>query len=179
MSGPVEQLNDPRFGEMKVLIIDESQHMISVIADLLRRYGFSEIAHAHDPDEADRMLKRTRYGLILCDLLTGDRNGVDLVSTIRHEAAGTNRTTPVVFMTAQADRMTIFGARDASANEIIRKPFTASQLFKKIKSILDHPRDFVASKTFTGPDRRRRDVPELPAGERRQEAPKVIQMDSE
>lgn len=170
LRGPVAKITDQRFAEMKVLLIEENQHISSIITDLLRSYGFVEISHVSSADGASRNLRRSEFQLILCDLFADRTSGLALVREVRQEAGHPNQLTPIVFTTPVTEREIILGARDAGANEIIRKPFTAMELFKRIVAIVDSPRKFVATGTFQGPDRRRKTALDDDAEERRKPA---------
>ena len=62
-------------------------------------------------------------------------------------------------------------ARDVGVNEFLAKPLSAKELYQKIISVIDHPRPFIRTKTFFGPDRRRKNVgPPRKVEERRAEA---------
>jgi DNA-binding response OmpR family regulator len=49
-------------------------------------------------------------------------------------------------------------ARDAGVHEYLAKPISARSLYSRINKIIAEPREFVQTKTFFGPDRRRRAV---------------------
>jgi two-component system chemotaxis response regulator CheY len=50
-------------------------------------------------------------------------------------------------------------ARDAGVNEFVAKPITARSVLDRLQLIIDHPRPFVRTDDFFGPDRRRRNDP--------------------
>jgi DNA-binding response OmpR family regulator len=47
-------------------------------------------------------------------------------------------------------------ARDIGVNEFIAKPFTAAELSKRMLLAIQHPRQFMVSSHYIGPDRRRK-----------------------
>jgi DNA-binding NtrC family response regulator len=47
-------------------------------------------------------------------------------------------------------------ARDAGVTEFLIKPFKATDVAKRIEHVINHPRDFVSTADFFGPDRRRK-----------------------
>ena len=50
-------------------------------------------------------------------------------------------------------------ARDAGVTEFCVKPITAIEIYRKMVEVIDHPRPFVRTKTYFGPDRRRQADP--------------------
>ncbi len=58
-------------------------------------------------------------------------------------------------LTAHSEQSRVIAARDAGVNEFCSKPVTANELFRKVASLVDHPRQFIKTASFFGPDRRR------------------------
>jgi DNA-binding response OmpR family regulator len=73
-------------------------------------------------------------------------------------------------ITGHSERARITEARDAGINEILIKPISATQLYQRIKSVIDMPRQFVESDGYFGPDRRRRRYPSYTGPDRRADA---------
>ena len=63
---------------------------------------------------------------------------------------------PVILMTGYSAQPRIENARDLGVTEFLVKPFSASDLARRIAYVINKPRDFVDSEQFFGPDRRRR-----------------------
>jgi DNA-binding response OmpR family regulator len=70
-------------------------------------------------------------------------------------------------LTAHSEKARVEAARDAGATEFCTKPVTAAEMFRKVAAVIDHPRHFVRSETYFGPDRRRREDPNFQGSERR------------
>jgi hypothetical protein len=58
-------------------------------------------------------------------------------------------------------------ARDAGVTEFLVKPLSAKALYERILSVVLHPRPFVRTKNYFGPDRRRNSNPGYAGPERR------------
>ena len=58
-------------------------------------------------------------------------------------------------------------ARDAGVTEFLVKPLSAQALHQRILSVVAHPRPFIRTPTFFGPDRRRTKAAEYTGPERR------------
>jgi DNA-binding transcriptional ArsR family regulator len=58
-------------------------------------------------------------------------------------------------------------ARDVGVTEFLSKPVTARGVIERITRVVEHPRPFVKTTSYFGPDRRRRDDPNYPGPYRR------------
>ena len=166
MLGTSEELYDPRFSELNILVVDDAQAMISMIGDLVRCFGFVDIKSASEGQQAFDIVQRNRVDIIICDYLMNGLDGIGLAKQVRTDPTNPKPDIPIIMMTGQADRATIFGARDAGVNEFIVKPFSSIDLYKKLVAVVDNPRTFISVDDFAGPDRRRRGT-EFDGGERR------------
>jgi DNA-binding response OmpR family regulator len=63
---------------------------------------------------------------------------------------------PIIMMTGYSAQPRVIDARDQGVTEFLVKPFSASDLAKRIAYVINRPRDFVDSKKFFGPSRRRK-----------------------
>jgi DNA-binding response OmpR family regulator len=88
--------------------------------------------------------------------LTRDLRRSDLVS----------RKAPVVMLAIDPTESQIMAARDAGAHEVLRKPFTLSDLLLRVDTVLNRKRDWVEAMGYIGPDRRRFNSAQF-AGQRR------------
>lgn len=140
------------------LVIDPQAHMASIVADMLRTLGRRNIHEAHDSNQAQLELQRHAFDVIIIDDALAAPDAVDLVRRLRADAAGPNRLTPVIMMSAAPGAARIAAARDAGVTEFLRKPFAANHLKSRLDSIFGSPRPFIEAETYAGPDRRRRTV---------------------
>ncbi len=62
---------------------------------------------------------------------------------------------PIIMTTAYADKQRVMEARDVGITEFIAKPLSAKTLMGRITAVIEHPRAFVRSARYFGPDRRR------------------------
>jgi hypothetical protein len=54
-------------------------------------------------------------------------------------------------------------------HEFLTKPISSTKLYKTIQGLIEKPRDFVRTKDYFGPDRRRRQDPKYNGPQRRRE----------
>ena len=141
---------------VRVLIVDDNNHMVNIIKTLLRGFGVKSFSDARSPDEAFEILGSKSIDLIITDFAMEPMDGNDFIRKIRANENGPNKFIPVLMLTAYSERRHVENARDAGVNEFCSKPVTATELYKKIRSIINAPRPFVRTSVYFGPDRRRR-----------------------
>jgi len=72
-------------------------------------------------------------------------------------------------VTGYCDTMTVLQARDAGVNEFLAKPISAKALYLRLLEVINSPRDFVKTKSYTGPDRQRRSSKNYDGPDRRKQ----------
>jgi two-component system, response regulator PdtaR len=77
-----------------------------------------------------------------------------------------SRKVPVVMLAIDPTESQIMAARDAGVHEVLRKPFTLSDLLLRVDTVLNKKRDWVEGMGYVGPDRRRFNSAQF-AGQRR------------
>ena len=61
-------------------------------------------------------------------------------------------------LTGHSEPARVREARDAGVNDFLVKPVSADSIYRRIVSLVDDNRPFIRTRTFHGPDRRRRDL---------------------
>jgi two-component system, chemotaxis family, chemotaxis protein CheY len=152
---------------VRFLIVDDNVHMLDIVKTLLRGFGAVHVFTARDPVDALRRLREDAIDIVLLDYVIGDEDGVAFLRRLRREPDSPAPMAPVIMLTAHSDKLRVQAARDAGANEFCAKPVTATEILRKVAAVIDHPRPFIRSEAYAGPDRRRRDDPDYPGPERR------------
>lgn len=149
------------FSRLEILVIDDNEFMRHLYRQLLEAIGFNKqnISEARDGEEGLDHLHHDHCDITICDLNMKPMNGKAFTHFIRTSEDSPNPYLPIVVCTGHAELVHIADARDAGANEILRKPLSAASLYARLQSVIECPRPFILSKTFVGPDRRRRDLP--------------------
>lgn len=152
-----------------MLVVDDNQHMRSIVSTMLHSFGVRLIREAKDGSEAIDILARWPADLAICDFLMEPTDGVEFTRRVRTGAASPNPYLPVVMLTGHSELARVTDARDAGVTEFVVKPLTAKALVDRINAVIFRPRPFVRTSDYFGPDRRRRDDP-FYSGPRRREA---------
>ena len=154
---------------VRVLVVDDNQHMRSIVSTMLHSFGVRMIREAKDGAEAIEILGRWPAALAICDFLMEPTDGVEFTRHVRTAADSPNPYLPVVMLTGHSELARVTDARDAGVTEFVVKPLTAKALVDRINAVIFRPRPFIRTQTYFGPDRRRRDDP-FYSGPRRREA---------
>jgi CheY-like chemotaxis protein len=156
--------------KVRFLVVDDNAHMLEIAKTILRGFGAATVLEAATLAEATVRLKRDAVDIVVLDYQVGDEDGIEFLREIRTGAASPNPFVPVIMLTAHSDKTRVEAARDAGVSEFCTKPVTAAELMAKVAAVIDHPRVFVRTDTYVGPDRRRRADPAYPGPERRSDA---------
>lgn len=106
--------------ELKILIADDDEDDFILIREFIRD-GFPDanpqLVWARSYREALSFLDKAEYSICLFDFRLGERNGLELLSSVRE--AG--HTFPVIFLTGQGDEGTAVEAMKAGASDYLGK----------------------------------------------------------
>lgn len=158
-----------QFRKVSILIVDDMKPMVTLVASLLKVFGFTAIYTAYDVDDAFEQYCRYKPDIVLTDWLMQPYDGLELINRIRKDPRSPNKFVPVIMMTGYSHRVRVEQARDVGVTEFLVKPFTAKDLYARIEQLIEKPRQFVDSDEFFGPDRRRRKADDY-RGPRRRES---------
>jgi CheY-like chemotaxis protein len=156
-----------RFDRLKVLVVDDNQHMRKLVSTILQAFGVIQIFEAADGNRAWTMLREANPDVIVLDWMMEGMTGIELVKMIRTSPQTPNPFVPIIMLTGytQIDHVRI--ARDSGVNEFLAKPVSVKALMSRLVSVIEHPRPFVRTKAYFGPCRRRRGKDEYRGPERR------------
>jgi two-component system chemotaxis response regulator CheY len=144
------------FESLRVLIVEDNQHMRSLLRMLLNAVGIREIYEAGNGASGLEVLRERKCDLILADLAMTPMDGLELTRAIRTAERGINPFMPVIMISGHTEKYRVEAARDAGVTEFLAKPITAQSLYARIAEIVERPRAFVRGDSYTGPDRRRK-----------------------
>ena len=149
------------FSQLQLLIIDDNDFMRELYRQLLEAIGFraEHIKEAIDGQDALDCLNEHSIDIAICDLNMQPMNGKQFTHKIRSDPNSINPYLPIIVCTGHAELVHISDARDAGATEILRKPVSASSLYSRLQAAIEQPRPFIVTQNYSGPDRRRRDIP--------------------
>ncbi|HVM98931.1 MAG TPA: response regulator [Caulobacteraceae bacterium] len=156
-----------RLDAVKILLVDDNHHMRVLLTEILRAIGVRNVFEANDGAEALQMLRNHPIDIVMTDLAMQPLDGIDFVRLLRNSQDSPNPMVPVIMITGHSTMRRVAEARDVGVTEFLSKPVTARGVIERISRVIDHPRPFVRTSEYFGPDRRRRDDAGYPGPYRR------------
>lgn len=153
-------------GALRILIVEDNAHMRRILRRMLAGFGITAIHEAEDGAEALDQISRQDPDLIVMDWLMPIVDGAELTRRIR-SGRQPGCFVPIIAVTAHTQKRRVIEARDSGVTEVLCKPVSAKALYLRIANCVLNQRDFIRSKTFFGPDRRRFQTPNFQGIDRR------------
>lgn len=145
---------DLGLGELKVLLVDDNEHMRAIVGTILKGIGIVNLREARDGSEALEALRTWPADIAIIDFRMEPMDGVDFTRLVRNAADSRNPFLPIIMMTGFADRPRVEEARDSGVTELIVKPVTARAIIDRLNAVVYRPRPFVRTEDYFGPQRR-------------------------
>jgi two-component system chemotaxis response regulator CheY len=119
---------------MKILIVDDSRVMRSIVARTLRQAGFDDhdVVQAGNGVEALDVISEEEPDLVLSDWNMPEMTGIELLRTLR----GQGDAIPFGFVTSEGSPEMRQRAEDAGAMFLIAKPFTPEAFAEVLEPVL-------------------------------------------
>lgn len=147
------------FESLRVLLVDDNQHMRAIVTTVLAGVGVKHVRETRDGAEALEALRDWPADLAIVDFQMFPLDGVEFTRMVRNAPDSKNPYLAIIMMTGHSEKSRVMEARDAGVTEFVAKPLTAKAVLDRMQAVIYHPRPFVRTATYFGPDRRRRDDP--------------------
>ncbi len=116
---------------VKIFVVEDDVDLNRVVSNSLRNAGY-EVVSCYNGLEALFRIEEEKCDLLLTDIMMPKMNGFELAESIRE----TDKTTPIVFMTAKDDKPSKMLGYNIGIDEYVTKPFDIDILLMTIKAIL-------------------------------------------
>ena len=157
-----------RYELLKILLVDDNHHMRLLLGEILRALGVRQLYEASDGAQGLQMMKNHPVDIVMTDLSMQPMDGIDFVRLLRNSPDSPNQMCPVIMITGHSTMQRVNEARNAGVNEFLAKPLTARGVIERLDRVVEHPRPYVRTSDYFGPDRRRRADPSFQGPWRRQ-----------
>lgn len=117
---------------MRILLVDDSKTMRNIQKAVLTQLGHQDVQEACDGQDALAKLASFTPELLLVDWNMPNMDGLTFVKAFRQ----TNKTTPIIMVTSEAERPRVIEAIKAGVNNYVVKPFTPDLLSQRITETL-------------------------------------------
>jgi len=156
---------------LTVMVVDDNKNMRSLVRAILEALGVSHVIEAQDGEAAFKKLKEQQIDLIIVDWNMEPVDGVTFTRKVRTDPESPDQFVPIIMLSGHTEKARVMQARDAGITEFMAKPIAARALYARMVAVIEHPRTFVKTASYFGPDRRRQDMP-FPGPDRRSTAVK-------
>jgi two-component system, chemotaxis family, chemotaxis protein CheY len=115
---------------MKFLLVDDSKTMRNIWKSVIAQMGAHEVVEASDGQEGLKAVAgQGPFDIMLVDWNMPNLDGLSMLKKVRE----TDRKTPIIMVTTEAEKTRIIEAVKAGANNYVVKPFTPDILKAKIE----------------------------------------------
>jgi two-component system KDP operon response regulator KdpE len=114
----------------KILVIDDEEPTVQLIAVLLERRGF-EVIKAYRAEDGLRKAYRYQPDLVLLDIMMPDMDGWEVCKRLREMSD-----VPVIFLTARSDVKDVVKGLEMGADDYVVKPYENDELVARVRAHL-------------------------------------------
>lgn len=115
----------------QLLLVEDDPAIAQPLQRALSREGF-EVVHVDRGNDAVERALAGDIDLVVLDLTLPDLDGLDVCRQIR----ASNRTLPILMLTARSDELDIVVGFDAGADDYVAKPFSIAELTARVRARL-------------------------------------------
>ncbi|MED5075200.1 response regulator, partial [Anoxybacillus geothermalis] len=109
--------------EKKILVVDDEQPIVTLLAYNLEKAGFQAVA-AYDGEEALAKVASEQPALIILDLMLPKLDGVEVCKRLRQQQI----MTPILMLTARDDEFDKVLGLELGADDYMTKPFSPREV---------------------------------------------------
>jgi CheY-like chemotaxis protein len=136
---------------LRILIVDDDQHMRKVVRTMLAAIGARRTYEAGDALAGLEAIRHYAPDLVIVDWEMPVIDGIKLVRMVRSPGEFPLPDVPIIMLTGHADRWRVLEAARAGAHEFLLKPVSTKTLRDRIISIIGNPRPLVMRGGSYGP----------------------------
>lgn len=121
--------------KVKILVVEDEIIIADNICSILQDLGYELLEPEVSFHDAVESIKRNRPDLLILDIqLSGRKDGIDLAEFVNQ-----NYSIPFIFLTSNADQLTVSRAKEVSPKAYLVKPFSREDLYSTIEIALYNP----------------------------------------
>ncbi|RMF17977.1 MAG: response regulator [Gammaproteobacteria bacterium] len=114
----------------KILVVDDSETDLTYLANIVREAGFEPVK-AHSGEEAVRLARAEKPGMVLMDIIM---DGMDGFAACREMTRDPElKAIPVVFVSSKKQKADQLWAMKQGARALISKPYEENQIVTEIQ----------------------------------------------
>jgi two-component system alkaline phosphatase synthesis response regulator PhoP len=118
---------------MRILVVDDDKQLVRLMQSYLEREQY-EVVTAYDGNTALRTIRTETLDLVLLDLMLPDRDGWDIIRTVRAEERFAKL--PIIALTARVEDTDKIIGLELGADDYITKPFNPREVVARVRAVL-------------------------------------------
>lgn len=122
-------------GKKKLLIVDDEQDLVELMADAFSRDGRFEIRTANNGFDAGMQVREFRPDVVVLDVMLPDINGREVCQRVRSDT--TLDSVKIICISGMIEQDKVADLRAAGADDFLQKPFTIDRLIERVCDLLD------------------------------------------
>ncbi len=148
-------LKSHSISNLDILFVDENKNMHLIVKNLLEAMEIRKFRSCFNAKNVFKMMKDQTPDILITELKMNAINGLELIKKIRKGEEDADPYLPILVLSGQTEIDVVIQARNAGATEFLAKPASVASLHDRLLWMIEHPRPFIKSGNFFGPDRRR------------------------
>jgi putative two-component system response regulator len=124
----------PELAQSRILVVDDEEDNIRVLAQMLRWAGYSRVQLTSDPIEGLRLFDEHKPDLVLLDLRMPGLDGFAVMERLR---VASGDWVPILILTGDMDPDVRERALSAGARDFVTKPFDVGEVLQRLKNLLE------------------------------------------
>ena len=117
--------------KQKVLIVDDSYYMRTMLKNLLADAGYEVVGEAPNGEEAVKLARSVNPQLITLDVILPDTTGLEVLKQIKKETPDMK----VVMVSAMGQEMVVNEAIQNGAQAYLVKPFNEEKVLEVVENV--------------------------------------------
>jgi two-component system chemotaxis response regulator CheY len=162
MNSALTKLMQPQIAALKVLVVDDDQHMRKVVRTMLAAIGVTTVFEAGDGAAGLDAIRKNNPDIVIVDWEMPKIDGGQFVRMVRSPGIFPVPDVPIIMLSGHGDRWRVVEAARIGAHEYLLKPVSIQALRDRIIAIIGQPRPTVQLDGYYGPLPRRLVVLEDP-----------------
>jgi DNA-binding response OmpR family regulator len=122
-------------GKRKLLIVDDDEDLVELLADVFERDGRFDIKIANNGFDAGMLVKEFRPDLVVLDVMLPDINGKEVCQRVRSDP--TLEAVKIICISGMVEQDKVAELKEAGADDFMHKPFAVDRLVDRACELLD------------------------------------------
>ncbi len=122
---------EAKYQDYSILLVEDNEDLAFGLKNNFEIEGYS-VTTVHSGEQALEKSLKNSYSLIVLDLMIPDRDGYNVLSTIRRNGV----TSPVLVLSAKGEELDKIQCFRLGADDYVTKPFSTMELLFRIEAII-------------------------------------------